>query len=260
MKPILPILLFAGIAATPNVVAQAQDVKVAEASAEIGDVGFDKLASEFDQARRNWKEALSAAEGAEKRALRKARPEIAFYSRFKEAGLAGSGQSLLWLLSNGTKAGIKKDQRRADATLVAERLMTKHADEAWMLEQGVFKKLVRLERTIGADKVEALFLAAGEKAKKVETRAMALMALAERQERSKDEAIRARGAAIRERVEKTFPLEALQAAFSGENFKSMFLGTGMIAPDFTAKTVDGESFKLSDYRGKVTLIDFWGFW
>jgi len=32
------------------------------------------------------------------------------------------------------------------------------------------------------------------------------------------------------------------------------------APDFTALTYDGKPFKLSDYRGKYVLIDFWATW
>lgn len=35
---------------------------------------------------------------------------------------------------------------------------------------------------------------------------------------------------------------------------------GNRAPDFEAKDVLGQSFKLSDYRGKVVVLDFWGFW
>jgi thiol-disulfide isomerase/thioredoxin len=33
-----------------------------------------------------------------------------------------------------------------------------------------------------------------------------------------------------------------------------------LAPDFDAEDVDGHRFKLSDYRGKVVFLDFWGDW
>jgi len=32
------------------------------------------------------------------------------------------------------------------------------------------------------------------------------------------------------------------------------------APDFTLQTVQGDLFKLSDYRGKVIMLNFWGTW
>jgi cytochrome oxidase Cu insertion factor (SCO1/SenC/PrrC family) len=32
------------------------------------------------------------------------------------------------------------------------------------------------------------------------------------------------------------------------------------APDFEAVDENGVKFKLSDYRGKVVVLDFWGFW
>lgn len=31
-------------------------------------------------------------------------------------------------------------------------------------------------------------------------------------------------------------------------------------PDITGKDMDGNPFKLSDYRGKVIMVDFWGDW
>lgn len=33
-----------------------------------------------------------------------------------------------------------------------------------------------------------------------------------------------------------------------------------LAPDFTFTGIDGKAHKLSDYRGKVVLLDFWGTW
>ena len=35
---------------------------------------------------------------------------------------------------------------------------------------------------------------------------------------------------------------------------------GESAPEIEGKDLDGVAFKLSDYRGKVVLLDFWGNW
>ncbi|MBL8889530.1 MAG: redoxin domain-containing protein [Planctomycetaceae bacterium] len=38
------------------------------------------------------------------------------------------------------------------------------------------------------------------------------------------------------------------------------LSVGKVAPDISGADLDGVPFKLSDYRGKVVVIDFWGDW
>lgn len=38
------------------------------------------------------------------------------------------------------------------------------------------------------------------------------------------------------------------------------LKVGKVAPEISGEDVDGAPFKLSDYRGKVVLLDFWGHW
>jgi hypothetical protein len=35
---------------------------------------------------------------------------------------------------------------------------------------------------------------------------------------------------------------------------------GKVPPEIAGNDMDGTAFKLSDYRGKVILLDFWGFW
>jgi hypothetical protein len=38
------------------------------------------------------------------------------------------------------------------------------------------------------------------------------------------------------------------------------LEIGKVAPEIEGEDIDGQRFKLSDYRGKVVVLDFWGNW
>jgi hypothetical protein len=45
-----------------------------------------------------------------------------------------------------------------------------------------------------------------------------------------------------------------------ELYELQQLSRGRTAPEIEAEDIDGRTFKLSDYRGKVVLLDFWGHW
>jgi hypothetical protein len=45
-----------------------------------------------------------------------------------------------------------------------------------------------------------------------------------------------------------------------ELFDIRHLAVGAVAPDIEGEDIDGTKYKLSDYRGKVVLLDFWGHW
>jgi hypothetical protein len=46
----------------------------------------------------------------------------------------------------------------------------------------------------------------------------------------------------------------------GELFELRNLVVGKAAPEVEGEDIEGSKFKLSDYKGKVVLIDFWGNW
>jgi hypothetical protein len=46
----------------------------------------------------------------------------------------------------------------------------------------------------------------------------------------------------------------------GELFELIHLSIGKEVPEVEGEDADGKKFKLSDYRGKVVLLDFWGHW
>jgi hypothetical protein len=43
-------------------------------------------------------------------------------------------------------------------------------------------------------------------------------------------------------------------------FRIQHLSVGRPAPEISGRDVGGKAFKLSDYRGKVVVVDFWGHW
>ncbi|MFG0316789.1 MAG: peroxiredoxin family protein [Planctomycetota bacterium JB042] len=47
---------------------------------------------------------------------------------------------------------------------------------------------------------------------------------------------------------------------TGDLFELEHLALGNVAPDIEGEDVDGVVFKLSDYRGRVVVLDFWGDW
>ena len=52
----------------------------------------------------------------------------------------------------------------------------------------------------------------------------------------------------------------LQPTASAKNAGGIGALKGATAPDFTLKTIDGKTLKLSDLRGKAVLLNFWATW
>jgi hypothetical protein len=78
----------------------------------------------------------------------------------------------------------------------------------------------------------------------------------------KVEATQAEAEKYLERAINEFPQAGKQvkSMAKGELNELKYLSIGKVIPEVKAKDLDDKEFKLSDYRGKVVLLDFWGFW
>lgn len=57
-----------------------------------------------------------------------------------------------------------------------------------------------------------------------------------------------------------FVLSTAHVAWAGEPQTLLPLAEPFVAPDFALKGEDGKTYRLSDYRGKVVVLNFWATW
>ena len=65
---------------------------------------------------------------------------------------------------------------------------------------------------------------------------------------------------LEEVLQKHADAATLAKQAKGELFELRHLSVGKEAPEIDGEDTDAQKFKLSDYRGKVVLLDFWGHW
>lgn len=66
--------------------------------------------------------------------------------------------------------------------------------------------------------------------------------------------------AYSDKIKSKFNNNAAVTEFLVRMTKLKAVQVGQVAPDFTMNTMDGKSAKLSDFRGKYVLLDFWASW
>ena len=219
---------------------------------------YESVLTEYKQVAVEWRRAKRAAKKEDRLdEFTLPNPLPVFYERFDALAQAGEGQAMLWTglnagelpLTAGEVARIKRERFEgvvsgfADepyAKTLADRL---DDQEEWLTDQEIAGFLARLYEGSTREKVRA---AAGYK-------------LARRLEKNGGEEQLVRAREWYERICATFPTTR-EASKAASRLRGLKTAVGRIAPDFDAVDVDGNAFKLSDYRGKVTVIDFWGFW
>jgi hypothetical protein len=161
--------------------------------------------------------------------------------------------ALAWVVQNA--GGGSQEGKKALAILLSDHLDSKQL-------AGVCQML----RRSGRD-AEQNLRAILEKSPHPEVQAQACFALAQclKDQAQRTKASTAEAESLLERVAKEYPDvqvygRKLETLAKGELFELRHLAIGKAAPEIEGEDIDGKKLKLSDYRGKVVLLDFWGNW
>lgn len=266
---------------------------VGQASTEL-----QALERDWSTALAAHREELRAAKDAgKKRREWPEDPAAAFYPRFEHLGRANEGRAVLWMAQHLRDAFSLSARKQAadrllelvfaggDAAWVAEvleplRQLRRELDEPRLVAglellraEGrplalrmsadmALGSLVEPENPARALELhaEACSLASAPDAPGASATLERFLGTVQRTTAAGDPALRALALGHARALATRWP--GSDAAEDLENllFRMENLCVGCPAPDFTSEDVEGHAFKLSDYRGKVTLIDFWGFW
>lgn len=250
-------------------IAPTPEVAVAAATDELQE-RFGALMEEYEAAREAYSEDTSAAyekhtkAGGSRRDFKRP-PAIEgdFYERFQTIADEGHAGADVWCITNHGSSKLSGEDAKADKLKRYRSVLSaKPGDEV----------LGKLMRPISGDTrgrsplmdKEAAFAILDEikaQSKGDDLGAGALMAkarIAKPYDATAEQA--AEAAVIYKQIVAEYPKTSTAERCKGLIFAAENLQIGMTAPDIVGKDHDGNDIKLSDFKDKVTVIDFWGFW
>ncbi|MFT5051114.1 MAG: thiol-disulfide isomerase/thioredoxin, partial [Chlamydiales bacterium] len=192
-----------------------------------------------------------------RRDLQARHPAVVYWPTFQAQVDAGNGRAVLWMVVSIKDLGMNSREARAEKARLLRVLGKEHFKAVWFGE--VLTYLPRERRTLRDDEL-SIYLSVIDGNEHRPVQAFAMYQLAEALLDSKDPESMSEGHRYMDLLAADYPETSSGGKARELNFKRSHLELGKIAPDFDARTVDGQEFKLSDYRGKVVLIDFYGFW
>jgi len=187
-------------------------------------------------------------------------PANDFYPRFEALAVQDQPDSLRWCLGVITSIDLSIDMRISKKDALYKRYVASSIDSAFTDAVIGFLFLEGGPEGIGIERAVGFLDQIAKGASKSALRAQAAWTKAQLyQKGAKPEHKELALAAMKELIA-AYPksTEAIQA--KGILFVLERLQVGMTAPDVETLDVDGKAFKLSDSRGKATLIVFFGFW
>jgi cell division protein FtsB len=256
---LLPLALLGGAAG-----AQDRAAAPAKTAASPAQKKLDELIERVKQKRKEVGEAYEKATTDEERnKLMAAMPGKDFVTEFRAVAEEAKGtdtaaRAWMWCLQLGQ--GDRKGVQEIVPTMLED-----HMDSDVLVELTGFLRYGATalggEAPVAKTLQDMIEYSSNDK-----VRASAMHTLGLIQLDSSNAAKRAEGRKLLERVVAEFAsVKTLRGGTYGEVVTRYLyaldnLQLGKVAPDFETVDENGVKWKLSDYRGKVVVVDFWGYW
>lgn len=238
---------------------------IAPVGAQDAKADFDKLSAELTKAQKEFssrfravmqsEEYREARKSGDRQKARELTSKIervdmkSFTERFQDGatkykGTEGAVPFLVWVASRG--------QGRTTREGAISTILDAHVKSKALGDFVDF--LPRMSRSIGKEKVHDILdkILADNPSNIVKAHAHFAKSSLTRNKTAKAEHVA--------KVLKLAPDSKVAVRAQAPEFEKTRLQIGMTVPDIEGKDLDGQSFKLSDYRGKVVVLDFWGDW
>ena len=220
----------------------------------------DELAKEYDAAVAAWRQSLrEAADAAAKKEIRAAHPVQEYYPRFEELLSGGDLRAAVWMIANVRYTDLKRSEADAAARKLYAKVLESDLSDARAVREAS-ERIVRDRGRVGEEQAVALLTGAFERAEDRELKASLAFTTASLYGKMKGEGNAEKSFAWFERVAEEFGDTKVGAQAADQIFVKKHLSVGGTAPTFGGTDVDGNELKLEDYRGKIVVIDFFGFW
>jgi len=227
---------------------------------------LERAYADLDQSYRSKKRDVSDDVEARSRAGEKVdddaikRVASDFWPRFQALSEKGSGHARLWMalaMQDAFPARERALNQKASIELLGD-VASNCADEPWIGE--LARNLTALYIMLPEEDVDRVVDTLAAKSSRKDAVAEALYRSAAFEKTSKHAGAAARADELAKRLQRDYPDTEFAKKLRGETTRATGLNAGNVAPEFTTTDADGVAFKLSDYRGKVVVLDFWGFW
>jgi hypothetical protein len=216
------------------------------------------LRAEYVKAEQEWMRPYREAKTEEERQKVKLDPAThpgpAYFAKFQDLaerakGTEAGAEALFEVFTRGQRVKKKEEARAA-----LDRLIESHLPSPVM--ERLAMNLRYAEYQLGKEACRFALEAIEEKSPLAGAKAAAIFVRSAGAVQTSPETARAGFI----RLQKEFKDTQYAAMADKHLFELDFLQIGKTAPDFEASDEKGVKFKLSDFRGKVTVIDFWGYW